>query len=259
MPNTQTLTNATAAEIDALWLGHLQAIAKLEQQIRFCNHTIEYKYSSDADKAKAVQQIEEYIRQIGGIRSLLNPLQRVFDRRGGWSRFYVVTNVNGHIHSSRECGTCFPTTQYAWITALSGSTEQELVAQYGEAACTICFPSAPTFQGFGDGTSQLARYTQAEKDARAAEKAAKASAKALKQLNERVTVDGGRYETIPSAKQGIRDAVTYSHYYGNDNAARYTHVIEVLSAALLATGRVTQDEIDSLKAKALKRAQKEVN
>lgn len=61
----------------------------------------------------------------------------------GWSRFFLVTNVGGHIHRDMSCSTCFPTTQYAWLYELSGLTEAEAVAEYGEILCSVCFPSAP--------------------------------------------------------------------------------------------------------------------
>lgn len=49
-------------------------------------------------------------------------------------------------------------------------------------ACTICFPDAPTHQGYADGTSALARLSAAEKAEKAAAKQAKADAKAAKAI-----------------------------------------------------------------------------
>lgn len=62
---------------------------------------------------------------------------------GGWQRFFLVTNANGHIHATRACQTCFPTTRFAWLPALSGLTEADAVAAYGPRLCSVCFPSAP--------------------------------------------------------------------------------------------------------------------
>ena len=67
---------------------------------------------------------------------------------------------------------------------LADCDEDEMVAQYGEMACTVCFPAAPTYKGFGDGTSSLARYSEAEQAARQAEKDAKAAAKAAKAITQ---------------------------------------------------------------------------
>lgn len=61
----------------------------------------------------------------------------------GWSRFFLVTNANGHIHSSMHCSTCHPTTSFAWLPTLSGLTEADAVAEHGPLLCSVCFPSAP--------------------------------------------------------------------------------------------------------------------
>lgn len=62
---------------------------------------------------------------------------------GGWQRFFLVTNTNGHIHATRACSTCYPTTQFAWLPDLSGLTEADAVAEHGPRLCTVCFPTAP--------------------------------------------------------------------------------------------------------------------
>jgi hypothetical protein len=62
---------------------------------------------------------------------------------GGWTRFFLVKNNNGHIHRTMNCQTCFVTTQFGWLTDLSGLTEKEAVDAYGPLLCTVCFPSAP--------------------------------------------------------------------------------------------------------------------
>lgn len=62
----------------------------------------------------------------------------------GWSRAFLVRNSNGHIHKSRECVTCFDTTQYVWLTEMSGRDELEIAYLAGEKACTICYAHAPS-------------------------------------------------------------------------------------------------------------------
>ncbi len=78
--------------------------------------------------------------QLGGAAVIVWERQADY---AGWSRFFLVTNVGGHIHRDMSCSTCFPTTQYAWLYELSGLTEAEAVAEYGEILCSVCFPSAP--------------------------------------------------------------------------------------------------------------------
>src|SRR5271166_137679 len=36
----------------------------------------------------------------------------------GWSRFFLVTSSQGHIHSSMRCSSCFQTTTYGWLPEL---------------------------------------------------------------------------------------------------------------------------------------------
>lgn len=64
-------------------------------------------------------------------------------RRRPWSRFFLVTSSNGHIHKNMRCSTCFETTEYAWLPHLAGKTEAEAVADQGTRLCSVCFPTAP--------------------------------------------------------------------------------------------------------------------
>jgi hypothetical protein len=119
-----------------------------------------------------------------------------------------------------------------------------MVAEYGEMACTICFPDAPTFKGFGDGTSTYARRTQAEKDAKAAEKAAKEASKAAKRLDSPVYVN--RYpntskfrdliETIAAAKSWIKTTIDDQAWGYNLDAEWIASQQALLVAALEAKG-----------------------
>jgi hypothetical protein len=96
-------------------------------------------------------------------------------RYEGWSRFFLCTNTGGHIHSSTSCTTCTITTQFAWITELSGKTEAEAVNQLGEILCTVCFPSAPA-----EWTNGISNEAKANRAAAAEAKAARATEAAAK-------------------------------------------------------------------------------
>ena len=83
------------------------------------------------------------------------PLHAEFQRRGGWTRAYLVLASNGHIHKDMHCSTCFETrydevtgqwkegTRYGWLPTLSGKDEAGIVEAAGADACTVCYPSAP--------------------------------------------------------------------------------------------------------------------
>lgn len=61
----------------------------------------------------------------------------------GWSRFFLVNNTGGHIHSSMSCQTCRFDTSFSWLPSLSGLSEKDAVDAHGAILCTVCFPSAP--------------------------------------------------------------------------------------------------------------------
>lgn len=61
----------------------------------------------------------------------------------GWNRFFLVTSSAGHVHRSMSCSTCLPTTTYAPVVSLSGTSDAEAVEALGSTLCTVCFPDAP--------------------------------------------------------------------------------------------------------------------
>lgn len=76
----------------------------------------------------------------------------------GWSRFFIVNNVGGHIHWTMSCSTCYPTTDFGWLPNLSGLTEADAVEEWGGILCSVCFPSAPV-----EHTDGVNKKTAAEK------------------------------------------------------------------------------------------------
>lgn len=134
------------------------------------------------DFATKLAEYHEHEVALGNKRAEIASLNRVWSDNGRWHRYFLVNNNNGHVHRDQSCSTCYPTTQYLWLVDLADCDEREMVAEYGELACTVCFPDAPTYSGFGDGTSSIAKLSQAERDAKAAEKAAKAAAKEAKAI-----------------------------------------------------------------------------
>jgi hypothetical protein len=72
-----------------------------------------------------------------------NPGEEEFNRRGGWTRAFLVTNNGGHIHKKRSCSTCYSTTRFVWLPEYSGKKEEEIIEDAGKQACTVCYPNAP--------------------------------------------------------------------------------------------------------------------
>jgi hypothetical protein len=125
----------------------------------------------------------------------------------GWPRYYHVQNVNGHIHTSMSCSSCFFDTQFGWRTDLSGLTPEQVVKLEAYNACTVCMPIAPAEQK----AARLSQKNEA-KAARAAERKAKTDAKEAKAAARAIKVVDKVEEAI--AKLGGREvfAAEYSDY-----------------------------------------------
>lgn len=105
--------------------------------------------ASEGSLAHAGLNIERALAELDAQRAALaaleeeaSPLEAEYAAER-WSRFFLVTNANGHIHSSMRCSTCRWDTRFAWLPTLSGLTEADAVAQEGPKLCSVCFPSAP--------------------------------------------------------------------------------------------------------------------
>ena len=157
-----------------------------------------------AQHAVVQRQVAERRAAVDALLAEIHPREAEYLRRG-WSRFFLVTNGNGHVHRDRHCSTCFPRTRYAWVTALSGATEAQAVAEYGEQMCTVCFPSAPAQQGPSRVQRERDAATAA-REAKRAEKAQKAAASAIANPDGtplRLVTDFGTVRTVATAKQEL--------------------------------------------------------
>jgi hypothetical protein len=134
-----------------------------------------------AAKLEALAQEQEAIESAKSDE--MAPYQEEFSRRGGWTRaFLVVTSGTGHVHSSQRCHTCYPTTQFHWVTKLSGHDEAEIVEAAGERACTICYPSAPAYV-LNRPTALFTKDEEAKQAARAEREAKRAAKAALEVID----------------------------------------------------------------------------
>lgn len=234
------LSTQTPAEIDAA----LADLWSTEQTYRGYADA-ERRYLADAERRGETRRAAEmqnildgYDAKIEAARNAARPYEAEYAARGGWLRYFIVNNTGGHVHRGMNCSTCFDTTQFGWLPSLSDCVESEMVAEYGEMACTICFPDAPTMSGFGDGTSALARYSAAEKAERAAAKAERAAKKAAKTLDEPVVVHQSQRfsETLRSvydAKTWLKGAIDYralgySQYLNDETVADMSRVADAL-------------------------------
>ena len=147
---TAALSTMTPVEIDTIlaeiW-GRINAVTDriMDQQakIRTAKKGLRMGYKHYADVIPAAEaKIEALKAEMAPIRAEAAPFEAEYASRP-WTRAFLVTNNNGHVHKDMHCGTCFVTTQYAWMIDYSGKNEAEIVADAGCMACTVCFPSAP--------------------------------------------------------------------------------------------------------------------
>jgi hypothetical protein len=169
------ITTATPVEIDTVLAEIWNRIDAVESQIEAAKKKARdahkavrqgYKwYQEVADEAEA--RIPTLREQLVPLEAEVAPYEAEFIRRGGWTRAFLVTNNNGHVHKDRNCSTCRISTRYAWMIDYSGKNEEEIVADAGCLACTVCFPSAP-LEGLAMPTKMFATPEDAAKAAKKA-------------------------------------------------------------------------------------------
>lgn len=209
MAITEITSTMTPAEIDNILVDAEWENAKADNgktaaengiisatsQLTTINEILGYNTISDSDKRYYIKRKSEQESKIAAFKeriaehketlktssAQISLCNNEYNRRGGWTRFWIVTNANGHIHTSMSCSTCFPSTQYGWLPNLSGSTNEEVVELAGESACTICFPDAPVdTRNRPSQIEEPARKAAREaREAKAAEKAEKARQKGI--------------------------------------------------------------------------------
>ena len=158
-------------------------------------------------------------------------------RRGRWNRYFLVKNSNGHVHRGTSCSTCFPDTQYGWLVNLADCDEDAMIEEWGELACTVCFPSAPTNPLY----NRPSRRDREAQEARAAEKAARDAAKAAKGI---VDLDGSplkdahgyTLKTKVAARNELSSCFNSLVYYGLDHPQDFAATIRRLVPALEVAG-----------------------
>lgn len=256
------MTERHEVEVDTklaeLWQTEATNRMYAAQQVEYRDDS---RYARYFDEAK----YNQYLANAAEARHAARPLEAEYNQ-APWSRFFLVQNNGGHIHSTMDCTTCFVTTQFAWLPTLSGLTEADAVAEQGEILCSICFPSAPAAW-----TNGVSKATQAERDARAAAKAERAAKKAAKALVPE-DVEGGlvityltwgykgdekiirkdRITTIAAAKTWLTDSIgRHNHEDARYSVANVATVAEALAAR---TDNTAADEMEAARKRAAKRS-----
>lgn len=139
---TTNLASLTPAEVDALWLDARQPINARQERLSETRTSIRrYEKHNTRVPDYLSEREAQLLNEIAELLPSCAPFQAEWDRRGGWSRAYVVPG--GHIHRSTSCSSLHPTTLIGWLPEQSGWDEDAIVDAAGIHACTICYPSAP--------------------------------------------------------------------------------------------------------------------
>lgn len=196
------------------------------------------------DAQEALNTVQDIKDAITAKRIEAQPLEAEFEAKQ-WSRFFLVNNTNGHIHSSMNCSTCFYDTSFSWLPELSGLTERVAVEEHGEILCSVCFPSAPV-----EWTTGISKVAQAEKDARAAAKAERDAAKAAKAITNPDGTPlkgygryGGEIKTLVTAQRELVSTFKDRLYYGDEDGSRWEFAITLANAIGHKTGDAEIEEI----------------
>lgn len=176
MTETMNPSTATPAEIDGCIVSLKREFASLESLREIHVYMLGLDHISTTERGDREQKLKALNGRIEELATQLRSLHDEYIRRGTWTRYYLVTNNNGHVHTSTDCNTCFDSTEFGWLTQFSGTDHDEMGRLSGMDACARCFPGLP------------AEIMKAKRDARvdtperiavreqaAAEKAAKAA------------------------------------------------------------------------------------
>lgn len=143
-------------------------------------------------------------------------------RRRPWTRaFLAITNGKGHVHTTQDCATCnngLGRTQFDWRVEYSGAPQEQIVADAGERACTVCYPDAPV-----DTRNRPTKIFSADEITAAEariQRAAKMAARDAQKLAKAITLDGSELR-VPA--NGSHSSATFR----TETAARNWVVAEI--------------------------------
>ena len=224
-----TVTKEFAVKIDtelsSLYDKRWSLISKLESAEdtkKFYEKHYPNRVEEIAKSEKEIQVIKASIREV---YFEICKLDEIYDQ-DPWTRAFLVLASNGHVHSSMDCNTCFPTTRYNWLVQYSNDDEKTIVEDAGQDACTICYPSAPAEvlnrpSRIVTADKIAKAQAKAEREAKKAEKIAKEKANAPTASGEFLYFKNGKYtEVIKTERSAVtewfnlqwkREVVT--HYY----------------------------------------------
>lgn len=216
-----SVTKEFAVKIDTELADLYDQIWVINSEIKsyqdYMQSTSSSRFMNDADKktqiAKYAEKIDELLIKRAPLKDRVRELSRIYDR-SPWTRAFLVINSNGHVHSSMNCNTCFDTTRYNWLIQYSNDDEATIVADAGETACTVCYPTAPADvlnrPSVIVTADKIAKaQAKAERDAKREAKIAKAKASAPTASGEPLAIPStyreGKFEYINTERTAVSE------------------------------------------------------
>ena len=153
------LTQLDPPEIDHLWTEAMQPAYAAYERLAATRASIRRyeKHGYRRETTSGPNQIPAYLTdreteqeaEYEQARKASEPFDAEYERRGGWTRYMIVINSNGHVHriTHGRTGTSCPSlrwgTLYRPLWQLSGRDDAGVVSEFGATACSKCFPDAP--------------------------------------------------------------------------------------------------------------------
>lgn len=256
------LQGATPVEIDTELFAVLLRLVSAESAAAVAAKRAERAeasrdYLSPERVAELQSAAAAALELVAGIAAEADVLEVEYARRGGWQRYWLVKNHNGHVHRTTGCPTTYATTQFVWLPEFAARTDDEVVEAAGRLTCLACFPGVradilarrPTIE---DPERRAARQ---EREAARAEREAKRAAKAITNPDGTplVVADpwnprGETLSTLSAARTWLTDA--HDTWRQPRPAEDVQRVAEALAAKL---GTTAQDEITAATKRAARR------
>lgn len=157
------LTNMTPPQIDELWAKEMEPAYRLAKELANARRELTKYRRYGARYARSIEALENRIAELEPrlieARRAGDPFDAEFDRRGGWARYLLVANADGHVHRP-NCHTLIPGFTYVKpVWELSGQDDEGIVARCGHTACSHCFKDAPAINAAAKAAKDKANNT----------------------------------------------------------------------------------------------------
>lgn len=234
--NTKEALRKIAQTTDEALLPLYATEAQLEEALRETIKVAKESRYGAAAQERALKRISSLEVKLEVVRAELAPLA-VIAAAGKWTRFVLVPG--GHVHRP-ACSTLRFTTARYIMPEYSGADEAELVEIAGEAACTVCFPTAPV-----DRPSRIPVLVE-EREAREAEKATRAAKKVAAQAAA-IAYGKSTFKTLRAAENAVGWEIEsmVSRRYMNAADDSHREHLNNLAAQDLATARKIVEAIEA--------------